>query len=265
MESVVPTFSPISDFLIAREVQRKGYSSCVYGHGPDELLNGYVRHAMLHWGQEHDPAKENFFDDVACPSYAPMAEHLWGTEESRNAGMLDQYTRMVLRSETSGDEQKARVAALFHRYEHPANSLSNCELNLCYPAQMLMGTSSALTWKISGFCPYLDPRVMSFCFQAPRLKYVGNRTKWLLREVGRRIGVPSSVTERVDKKGLVVPVTQWLLGPLASWTDDLVESLARRLPGDPNVTRKLARGQFDRQLYKLVSLELWYREFVDKE
>jgi len=266
LEGIVATFSPISNFMMAKKTQELGFSSCVFGHGPDELLSGYIRHLLIMYGAQHageGDLTEQFLGATSCHAYRPLAEYLWATPELAEASPLEQHLRVTDRSPTSGREQREQVTRYFNEFPQLPNSLGNVEFNLTYPAQMHMGASDATAFGLEAFCPYLDPNVMQFCFSVPHLKLVEGQTKWILREVGRRIGVPSSVTERADKKGLVVPATRWLQGPLTEWADELVRGLRRRLPHDPNVHTKLRRGEFDRQLYKLVSLELWFREFID--
>jgi asparagine synthase (glutamine-hydrolysing) len=77
--------------------------------------------------------------------------------------------------------------------------------------------------------PYLDSGVVQFALAlAPSLKIKGTTTKWLLKRVARR-WLPRSTVKR-KKRGLSVPVSQWLNGGLR-----------------PDVDRLLAPDRIDRQ------------------
>jgi hypothetical protein len=84
-------------------------------------------------------------------------------------------------------------------------------------------------------------------------------TKAILRRVARGL-VPDAIIDRPDKKGLGVPVHGWLTNELKPWADELADSLARR---GITIAPALERGAFDRTLFTKVSLELWFRTFID--
>ena len=67
--------------------------------------------------------------------------------------------------------------------------------------------------------------------------------------------------DRRDKKGLAVPVARWLHGELKHWAGELADALSRR---GIDIRPRADRGQFDRTLFAKVSLELWFRTFIDR-
>jgi hypothetical protein len=73
--------------------------------------------------------------------------------------------------------------------------------------------------------------------------------------------VPASIIGRPDKKGLAVPAGRWLAGPAGPWAQDLAKSLKRR---GISIQPRTNRGEFDRSLFTAVSLELWFRTFIDR-
>jgi hypothetical protein len=72
--------------------------------------------------------------------------------------------------------------------------------------------------------------------------------------------VPDSIVDRPDKMGLGVPVGRWLAGELSPWANELATSLDRR---GVTIRPVAERGAFDRTLFTKVSLELWFRTFID--
>jgi len=83
----------------------------------------------------------------------------------------------------------------------------------------------------------------------------------ILRKAARGL-VPDSVIDRKDKKGLIVPIQLWLEKELKGWAGGLMASLEKR-PFYRRIPRAGAsRGEFDRRLYNLLTLELWYRNVL---
>jgi len=72
--------------------------------------------------------------------------------------------------------------------------------------------------------------------------------------------VPDEIIERIDKKGLITPIEQWFSNDLNDWTSSLAESFKKR---KIEIKHEKRRVKYDRYLYALVSLELWYQMFID--
>jgi asparagine synthase (glutamine-hydrolysing) len=118
--------------------------------------------------------------------------------------------------------------------------------------------------------PLLDYRVHEFAARLPaRMKLRGRTTKWALKELARRRGLPDDLVHR-RKQGFGVPVGTWLRNELRPWVEDLLE------PGDrergyfePAQVRRLLdehlNGHADHayRLWNLAVLELWHRTWVD--
>ncbi|OLB60622.1 MAG: asparagine synthase (glutamine-hydrolyzing) [Acidobacteria bacterium 13_2_20CM_2_66_4] len=118
--------------------------------------------------------------------------------------------------------------------------------------------------------PLLDHRLLEFAATVPTsLKLRGNRGKYLLRRVLER-RVPRAILER-PKQGFEPPTGEWLCGPLAEMTGDLLldgrlhrrglfrRDQIERMWGEHRTGRRDHRER----LWTLVMLELWFREFID--
>jgi hypothetical protein len=74
--------------------------------------------------------------------------------------------------------------------------------------------------------------------------------------------VPAEIVDRQDKMGMVSPIGRWLRQELKPWSDELVAGLERRQLGLAQEPPE--DGDYDRRLHALISLELWFRRFIDR-
>jgi asparagine synthase (glutamine-hydrolysing) len=118
--------------------------------------------------------------------------------------------------------------------------------------------------------PLLDHKLLEFAARVPMaLKLKDGRSKYLLRRILER-RVPRSIVER-GKSGFAAPIGEWLRGPLAPMTAELLldgrlrdrglfnHAEVRRLWDD----HRARRAEHPHRLWQLVMLELWFRTFVD--
>jgi asparagine synthase (glutamine-hydrolysing) len=119
--------------------------------------------------------------------------------------------------------------------------------------------------------PLLDHRLLEFAATVPSsLKLRGKTRKYLLRRA-LRPRVPASILER-GKQGFEPPTGEWLRGPLAEMTHELLTDGRLRDRGifeDRAVARlwdehRTGRRDHRERLWTLVMLELWFREYIDR-
>jgi asparagine synthase (glutamine-hydrolysing) len=102
------------------------------------------------------------------------------------------------------------------------------------------------------------------------MKLRGGESKWALKELARRHGLPEDLVTR-PKQGFGVPVGSWLRGELRPWIEDLILdplTLERGYLRPDRVRRLLAdhlEGRADRtyEVWNLAMLELWHRSWID--
>ena len=86
--------------------------------------------------------------------------------------------------------------------------------------------------------PLLDHRIAEFALALPlRQKYRNGQAKWALRQVAYRY-VPAPLLDR-PKQGFVIPVGEWLRGPLREWAEGLLDPARLSVEGylDADVVR----------------------------
>ncbi len=116
--------------------------------------------------------------------------------------------------------------------------------------------------------PYLDEAVIRFALALqPSLKVRSMTTKWLLKQVARK-WLPRSIVNR-RKRGLSVPVSQWINSGLREEVDRLLdrERIADRGLLDAGLIHQLLsqhrRGSADhgRALWTIIILEYWFQHW----
>ena len=117
--------------------------------------------------------------------------------------------------------------------------------------------------------PFLDHELAEFVSALPdRYRVRGLRSKWILREAGRRL-LPGRIVTR-PKIGFRVPVNLWLRGAMR-------ECLLDHLEGATSVTRNYydpralgrilrehlhGRHNHEKLLWSLLNLEIWHRQYA---
>jgi len=118
--------------------------------------------------------------------------------------------------------------------------------------------------------PFLDHKVMEFCASLPSgYKIRGMRLKYLLKRACGRL-LPAA-TARRPKMGFGLPVGYWMRGDLRSWVEDMLLSPRALKRGyfRPEVLRHFlvehldGRQAHSLEIWALLWLEMWHREFLD--
>jgi asparagine synthase (glutamine-hydrolysing) len=115
--------------------------------------------------------------------------------------------------------------------------------------------------------PLLNHQIMEYAWRLPlEFKLRGNVTKWAMRQILYRY-VPRALIER-PKQGFMVPLDDWLRGPLRGWIDDLVAPDALRRDGffDADVIGARWRDHRNRQwdwgyaLWNVAMFQSWLEQ-----
>jgi asparagine synthase (glutamine-hydrolysing) len=119
--------------------------------------------------------------------------------------------------------------------------------------------------------PLLDHKILEFAASLPSsFKVHGLTTKYLAKEaLGKR--VPKSILDR-PKAGFPVPYESWLRNEMRDWVHGVLldrtttnrgyfaTSAVREL-----LARNQVRGGYSKEIFSLVTLELWQRTFLEHE
>ena len=119
-------------------------------------------------------------------------------------------------------------------------------------------------------CPLVDQDLMVFAASLPGdVKLRGLQTKVILREVAKPL-LPEKILSR-RKQGFGLPIDRWMREDLAPLSRDVLLDQTARERGlfDPSAIEALLQQQQrgeprGDQIWALMMLELWYREFIDR-
>jgi asparagine synthase (glutamine-hydrolysing) len=153
---------------------------------------------------------------------------------------------------------------------HPVDAAMAVDVASYLPYDLLVKVDIAsMANGLEARSPFLDHEVMEFAARLPvEIKFRRRRLKSLLKRAFADLLPPENVNRR--KMGFGVPVGQWFRGPLRDLLRDALlspRSLGRGYFLEPEV-RRLVEEHLERradhsfQLWNLLMLELWHREFI---
>lgn len=214
-----PTPSPVhvSRYLVLAEAA-KHVTVVLEGQGADEAFGGYKKLYDIY--RKHYEAKTgkpllmSTLTRATADSAVPFLEEL--AEPLR----VPRQEVKVSRDTLNGETDPYRVA----QYDIIRNKL----LSLLHAGDRLQMRNS-----IEGRCPFLDHRLVEFCFSAPYAHKMQDYDKYLLRKwLERHKMLPESVLYRRDKKGFANSHAIFLReSPLArDWMVSKLEDGLRNYP-----------------------------------
>ncbi len=268
------------------QLTRQHVTVVLTGEGADELFAGYSHYRILSW-----------MDRGAALSPGALARGLGGAFSSllaRRGGAFVGRLRdraaayLALKSVFSDDEKRTlydgglaasvREAAppldLVRNYLKPGdgpylNQLLRMDLCTWLPDDLLVKVDRmTMAHGVEARVPYLDHRVVERVMRMPpswKLRLFEG--KHILRRAAAGL-LPEEIVAR-KKTGFAVPVGEWAAGEMREMVRDLLgpQSVRRRGLFNPDAVQSLVErkryGMFERrQLWTLICLELWCRQFI---
>jgi asparagine synthase (glutamine-hydrolysing) len=119
--------------------------------------------------------------------------------------------------------------------------------------------------------PFLNRHIIELAARMPPdLKLRGFKRKYILKRAMEKL-LPRDIVWR-KKAGFGAPIRSWLRGPLKPMVDDLLseEAIRRRGLFQAAAVQKIisanqsGQEDYNLQVFQLLTLELWQREFLDK-
>jgi asparagine synthase (glutamine-hydrolysing) len=289
----------VSSYLVSREA-RATLTVMLSGMGGDEVFAGYPRQLAMQVAGWLDPLMPRAIRrplmsliERALPGGLPgrLTAPLRNAKKFARSGALDFEERYLGFGTYFTDEQKRALYTddlndatrgldaykehrrYFARCQNaaPLNRLLYVDLKTFLPCLNLDytdKTSMAATLEVR--VPFLNVELVELAARMPpRLKLRGLKRKYILKRAAERL-LPRDVVWR-KKAGFGAPVRAWLRGALRPLVDELLsaETIKRRGLFRPAEVRRVieanlsGREDFSLQVFQLLTLELWQREFLD--
>jgi asparagine synthase (glutamine-hydrolysing) len=292
-----PTAGPGSfpQYMVSKRVG-ENIKVVLGGQGGDEIFGGYARYLVAYFeqcikgaidGSLHSGnflvTYESIIPNLATlRQYKPMLREFWA---SGLFGERDErYWRLVNRANTFGgilapeamdqrgtfDEFKSIFWGSNVGKESYFDSMTHFDFKTLLPALLQVEDRMSMAHGVEARVPFLDHPLVEFAATIPAdIKFKNGELKRLLKAVFSD-RLPVAIRERKDKMGFPVPLNLWLKkgGRARDLIGDILGSERARsrsyLSAGMSIDRVLdSQSVYGRNLWALLGLELWHRQFVD--
>lgn len=281
-------------YLVSRLAAGK-VKAVLGGQGGDEIFGGYARYVIAYLEQalkgaifetneegEHIVSLQSILPNLpSLKQYIPMTREFWRQEAfepmdrryfhliDRNGRTTDLFSRDFL---FYYDKER-----LFHRFQqlfnHPDtlsyyNKMTHFDMQASLPALLQVEDRVSMAVSLESRVPLLDRRIVDLiASMPPAMKFKGAESKYIFKKAVGDI-LPKRILQRKDKMGFPVPLHLWAKKQAKDFFYDILLSDTSRSRGIFNhrQVQQLVHSEkeFGRQLWGVLCLELWFREFMDK-
>ncbi|WP_405890452.1 asparagine synthase-related protein [Streptomyces sp. NBC_00133] len=250
--------STFSEYMAYRKISDLGIRVVIGGLGPDELLMGYVRHALVLFGPDA-------VLKAGLNAYQPLAAKLMhpAGQELEPAGAV---TRLVLRGPDPDGRIHDLVADAMGRAGRDlARGLTLSDLATAWRPLVMTSDKLASAYALERRSPYLARKLVELSYRLPVECKIADPAagKRILRDAAKALGLPSEVWGSRDKVGFGSPVPTWLNGPLAAWADAQIQFALTEAPSTlrPLLVGGLkSGGRFDRTRMQALLTAAWFSD-----
>ena len=292
-----PTAGPGSfpQYMVSKQVGQH-IKVVLGGQGGDEIFGGYARYLVAYFeqcikgaidGSLHNGNYVVSYESIipnleTLRQYKPMLREFWS---SGLFGERDErYWRLVNRANTFGSilaPEAIDQRATFDEFkgifwgsnvgkESYFDSMTHFDLKTLLPALLQVEDRMSMAHGVEARVPFLDHPLVEFAATIPAdIKFRNGELKRLLKAVFSN-HLPSAIRDRKDKMGFPVPLNLWLKrgGPARDLIGDILGSQRARtrpyLGNGLSIDAVLdSQSAYGRNLWALLSLELWHQQFVD--
>jgi asparagine synthase (glutamine-hydrolysing) len=266
------------------------------GQGGDEIFGGYARYLIAYFEQCIQGAIDGTLNnghfvvtyESIIPNLRTLREYKPLMKEFFSAGLFEpkdqRYFRLINRSNTiepmlrPGIIQREKAFEEFRSifwgnnvgHESYFDLMTHFDFKTLLPALLQVEDRMSMAHGLESRVPFLDHPLIELAATIPaNVKFLNGELKRLLKESFSH-KLPKAIRERKDKMGFPVPLNLWLKqgGPARDFIGDTFSShKARTRPylRDGVTLDSILDTQsiYGRNLWALLSLELWHQQFID--
>jgi asparagine synthase (glutamine-hydrolysing) len=172
---------------------------------------------------------------------------------------------------------ECQTEAIFNKFSsffnHPDtksyfNKMTHFDMYGSLPGLLQVEDRVSMSVSIESRVPLLDRRIVDLVSTMPAgMKFKGGEMKYLLKKTIKNI-MPVEIMNRKDKMGFPVPLHIWSKNKAKNFIMDTLlskKAKERNMINTQYVEKLINTEQpFSRGLWGLLSLELWYNQFIDQ-
>ncbi|MDD5131806.1 MAG: asparagine synthase (glutamine-hydrolyzing) [bacterium] len=262
------------------------------GQGGDEVFGGYVRYLIAYFEQCIKGAIDgtlhngNFvvtYESIIpnlpmLSNYKPLLQEFW--QEGLFESLDKRYFRLVNRATHLGKEinwQAIGEFPVFETFQGVFNGnnvgkesyfdkMTHFDFKTLLPALLHVEDRMSMAHGLESRVPFLDHEVVEFAATIPAdIKFKDGKLKMILLD-SMKSHLPEGIVNRKDKMGFPVPLIEWSDHELKDFIFDIFNTPDRFFLNKKEIIKNISKEpKFGRKLWGLLSLELWCREFIDKQ
>ena len=264
------------------------------GQGGDEIFGGYTRYLVAYLEQaikgsifetneefEHIVTLKSILPNLpSLKQYVPMLKEFWKTDvfEPMDRRYFNLLNRMGSISDfihpdfiiaCNEDKIFDKFSKQFngHNTKSYYNKMTQFDLSASLPALLQVEDRVSMAASIESRVPLLDRRIIDLISKMPAgMKFKGGELKYLLKQTTKEI-MPPEILNRKDKMGFPVPLHIWSKNKTR---DFIMDTLTSKKATERNIINTKYVEQiinsekpFSRGLWGLLSMELWFNQFID--
>jgi len=265
------------------------------GQGGDEIFGGYARYLVAYLEQalkgsifetneevEHIVTLNSILPNLpSLKQYIPMLKSFWKKDvfEPMDRRYFNLLNRMGSISNflhpdfiNGGNENRIfdKFSEQFNQHNTKSyyNKMTQFDLSASLPALLQVEDRVSMAVSIESRVPLLDRRIIDLISKMPAgMKFKGGELKYLLRQTIKEI-MPPEILNRKDKMGFPIPLHIWSKNKKTR--DFMMDTMTSKKAKERNIIKTEYIEQiinserpFSRGLWGLLSMELWFNEFID--
>lgn len=265
------------------------------GQGGDEIFGGYARYMIAYLEQaikgainesneedEHIVSLSSILPNLpSLKQYVPMMKSFWKSDafEPMDRRYYNLLNRMGSTAEFLHKDimNRCQDGAIFKKFavhfndsdtKSYFNKMTHFDMQGSLPGLLQVEDRVSMSVSIESRVPLLDRRIVDLISTMPAaMKFKGGEMKYLLKKTINSY-MPEKIMHRKDKMGFPVPLHLWSQNKAKDFIMDVLlskKAKERNIINTEYVEKLITSQQpFSRGLWGLLSLELWYNQFIDK-
>jgi asparagine synthase (glutamine-hydrolysing) len=184
-------------------------------------------------------------------------------------GSTNSFLHPEFLNERHDDEIFGKFSQHFNRPETKSyyNKMTQFDLTGSLPALLQVEDRVSMAVSIESRVPLLDRRIIDLISRMPaKMKFKGGELKYLMKRAVKNT-IPPEIYNRKDKMGFPVPLHIWSKNNAREFIMDTLLSKnakERNILNTKHIEDLINSEQpFSRGLWGLLSLEIWFNQFID--